>query len=718
MSFLLRLSVFVAALASAPTLAQTDAPSGETEPPRATVRVNGVDVPVDFAVPRAPAEIRRIGDAEFAFGVISWAPADDTPDGARRTALFELTSPPRLLTSWVATSDQDLRLVDLDGDGERELVRDITGPTVCGTTQWREPAVYDAATGAFRPVRLRPLPAVESLNGLPRSPGLASDGSSLAQASSRPLDASSGALDAGALVDGDPRTDWTAFAPGESQWLAIQAPVDGRSAALRISTSEADAPLRVIVETGARRFETTVDGLLREIPLQPDESCLVLTVSDLGGRPFASLSEAQIVLDVDRLSADERATDVWVPTVADACASGDALRAQRISALAGANAAFVDAFVGSTDPCEHRALLAGIEASDAPVEAALRLAQHPAATTPLLDVLLPSLSVPEAAPALIQTLANAPEGSAPGALGEALLRSARERSEPIDITSLVVRATSEPEGAWDSLVRDLAPHGVIDLPEAWAASERIDDHRRILHWTALTPVPSESTDAERQTLSEALAHDDGSVARLAIHVAGRRGHTSLAPALWALATGDPIGHVRAEAVRALDALGALDAGGVATLLRDDDPTVRLALASTRAAQRWATADPSGLDLPLSDAWAEVARAWAGQAIAWGDPVVDLAVVASLADADTEQVGSALRAWLARGTAIPDAAVALGRAAGADPATLTWTLAVSPLSDAGCDTAWMETLLADDALPLEAEDAIAATLQRCGSETAP
>ena len=179
---------------------------------------------------------------------------------------------------------------------------------------------------------------------------------------------------------------------------------------------------------------------------------------------------------------------------------------------------------------------------------------------------------------------------------------------------------------------------------------RPDHDTGLLRAAAALPTRSSTADEEIAAgIATAITHDNGTVARLAIVVAGRQGLTALAPSLVNLAANDASPHLRAAAVAAL---GQLDTDGADESIRgaldDPSPAVRLVAARTRAATATLVSEPSVLAGRLgAEPWPEVRAAVAAAAAEAGDAAADDALLAFALAADADDAAAVYRALASR-----------------------------------------------------------------------
>lgn len=662
-----------------------------------------VHAQADDASAESPARVTTIDAAGWGTLEHRVYEADDAlPDAQATHELGVAGEAP--LASWAGAADQRVVAADLDGDGRDELVRDDVAAMPCGFDLWSRPAVFDAGSGAFRPVSIRP----SFDDATPLSAGVARPPTTTVVSDA--FSSSSGLVDPAALRDGSPSTWWweEAAGPGVGQWVALRTPDGMPARGVRLSTDEADGPLRVLVRfADGAAVLVDADGLYREVAVNSRASCAVAIVVDTGGRDRAGFSEASLMLDVDRAEPAQR-VDAWRRAVEGACMAGQPASAASLAADAVADAPpdAVTRLLATTSPCAAARLIDALRhvdradealraaargnATDAVEAAALAAAHSPADAELLVDAVVAGQRDPLWLETLV-ALHDALSGEAP--IGPILTAALEDAS--LEETAL-----------------QLAPAGVTS---GWALpSDRPTESLLLaLRIAALLPAGHLSADFDWSPL---LTHENGSVARLAIAVIGRQGVQAERQTIATMAVEDPMPHIRAQAVQALDALGAL-ALLAQTVAEDASSTVRAALAASDQGIAWAVSAPDALGAMLdAETWPEVRRAWIAGAIRADRPAVDDAVVGYLstkAETRPDDVSAALRDWSARGTPVPHGAYALGRDRGADPATLPYALNLLPLAPGACDdVAWLGALRDAPDLPDEVRAAVEDAVARC------
>ncbi len=262
---------------------------------------------------------------------------------------------------------------------------------------------------------------------------------------------------------------------------------------------------------------------------------------------------------------------------------------------------------------------------------------------------------------------------------------------------------------------ETAPHAGFSLSNVWGFATT-DDARILVLRLAFAARHMSISDDDVETVRAAMNHENGSVARLAVRVAGTRGMSALAPELRDIASTDPIGHMREAAILALDALGQLEPE---RWLADESADVRLAVASSDAlaAALAGASNDAQPHVMLADAlarepWPEVRAAWTHAAIDADRAELDEIVATHAASAPRAELAAALRAWTSRGTTAPETAVAAGRAYGPHPETLAYTVALSPVSTAGCDVGWLRSMRDGSEIPEGLQAVIDEVMRAC------
>jgi hypothetical protein len=217
-------------------------------------------------------------------------------------------------------------------------------------------------------------------------------------------------------------------------------------------------------------------------------------------------------------------------------------------------------------------------------------------------------------------------------------------------------------------------------------------------------------------VSEALAHDDAGVARLGAYNAGRHGVREATSRLLELAGDDPSPHIRATAVRALDALGEL-APIAMTIASDESATVRLELArSATAGEMVEQEGAASIRRLTTEAWPEVRQAWIRTLVERDLPAIDDALAGHLgAEAETgaEDGMVALRAWARRDSAVPLSVARYAISNGTGEAALPDTIRIVELSTERCAlAAELEQAIGDVASEPPVRDALDSLREGC------
>lgn len=557
---------------------------------------------------------------------VVFAPLDAVPDSHRTSYLLSDTE---VVATWNSTIEERIRAIDLDGDSEPEVVRDLAMPAPCGIFVWRQPAVL--GDGLFTPVEINAAAASERHRGRA--------GSAPQSTLSEAFDSSDRYLAApGDLVDGDPATAWL-LEGGAGAWTALRAPDGARVGGLRLSGNEGDGPLVVNVRFGDGASATLeVDGLHREYAVPTESRCAVITAVHLGGREQVMFAEASLVSSTDAIGPSTLVDTFWSPALAAAC-SGSRDTAEVAERLVETDLqAAAAAFQRTDEPCVAAALAHAIAPHDP--DGALRTAEGMsdaatvAAQGSAFDVAatqrLGGLIVDD--PAWLPGLSSAADGHSDVALGALYLALDEARFE----VALQLAPSATPVALAEMLADDSA--------DAWIRS------LRVAH-TFAEPL------ASPETVRRALAHDNGTVARLGIALIARASMSEMQADLEVIAQRDPISTLRAAAIAALDAMGTVSCGDH---VEDPAPDVRAAVAGLGCASTWLSEDPTRLPARLTDeTWPEVRAAWLQAAARAGSTEVDNAALTWLIDVDDDDdIAAAFLALRVRGTTVPTEAIDL------------------------------------------------------------
>ncbi len=558
---------------------------------------------------------------------VVFTPVAALPDSVSHSYLLDAAA--NVVARWNSVDQERVRAVDLDADGTAEIVRDIALPAPCGIFAWREPAVLEEdefmliAIGA----------PISSQRNLGRA------GSPPANVLSEAFDSSDRYLDDSSLLtDGDPATAWE-IGGGRGAWVALRAPEGARIGGVRLSSDEGDSPVVVSVRFGDGATQVLeVDGQHREYAVRTESRCAVVTVSDLGGREQLVLTEASLVASTDGLQPSELVETFWGPALVAAC-NADRDPSEMADALSSASAeAAAQTLLTSDDSCVTASLASSLEQHDGAGE--LRL------VFPMTDAAAAALQNGEFSLEAVPRLAELSEEDP--AWMTALERTVAGHSG-LQLDSLF-RAVDEQrfEGALSLAPASIAVplHDMLadDSPDSWIRALRI----------ALafeTPVAAEDT------LRSALAHDNGTVARLGIALVSAVDAVELEGDIQSIAGSDPSSVLRAAAVAALSDMGH---PVVDEHYADRAPDVRAAVAGLPAATRWLVEDSTRVDVVLAtETWPEVRSAWLQAASRAGSAAVDSSVLAWLIDAGTEDdIATFFLAMRVRAGSVPPAAIDL------------------------------------------------------------
>lgn len=493
-------------------------------------------------------------------------------------------------------------LVDLDGDGASELVRHRLDPVAppCGRDDlYLQPAVFDLATGAFRDAVIVP-PAAQAptLEVRPSGPDdrYAEDARVVVVSSSARVDGwpsrDRGVVE---LTDDDPSTAWLEGRPGTGvgAWVRIDAEAGVPLTGIVVDNGDGAGvagPTRWVVVFGdgtAHRATTPPNGrfALRFDP--PTASgCAALVAAGLvdGATTFAVGGMSP------RTVLDTMAPDDALDTVVDVVAarSGDVRvgQATRLFARLAADA--------------PEAALTTIDDADATTQAALVAALGEVAATRagLAARVADGRFDDETARAWLPT-------ADPGDADDRTALLARiGPGDPLAVAALgrLGDPTSDDETMrmLDALADATADEvdarlDALDTPDPMRFAEVVrrsgdgeaDIRIRMLRLAVRlgTAPPAWVDQAAIDAVRANLAHDNGTVARLAIAVAGLGGFGGLRDTVAVIAIEDPADELRVEAFVALGRLDH-DAPELDAMLDDPSPTVRLA-ALTRFEPRFA-----------------------------------------------------------------------------------------------------------------------------------
>lgn len=620
---------------------------------------------------------------------VSFAPISDAPDARNDSWLFD---PDRgeLVTTWTEREPSRILAFDIDGDGDNELVRDLDRPAPCGLFVWWRPAVL--TDGEFVPVATTPRTAEARQSGsiAPPRPGVQTE-----------LIASTGehAATIGALIDGDAATAWTADRDGAGTWVAIEAPLGARVGGIRLAADDATGPLVVRVRFGdGNEAMLEVDRSLREYPIATESRCAVVEAAELGGRARMSLTEASLVTSTDGLTPGQLVRQFWLPALEASCAPGDhpSTTVAVASRAARADADALGLELWSTDdPCVARAIVGALDSYD--VDGRLRL-----------DVSLSQVAAEEAqsghyGPGAIARLAELRTEDA--GWSEALRSAAVGATEPLPLDEFLVAATRDESVTSDALAL-ASEASTVELSTLVGGTDDIARWQRALRIAHQFRAPCSEADVTE--LSDALAHENGTVARLALHVIGARQCHALTDAVRAIIQDDPSPPLRSSAITTLGRLGASSC----ELPRDPAPNVRAVQAAAECAPAWIADEPSRLTDALDgEPWPDVRAAWVASAIAADTARVDEAAMTILIEgAPDDDVVAAFSALRVRGTRVPTEAIDVMIARDGSRAVLTAGIALLPLVD-DLPTQWLESLPTASGYSEQLQPAIDALLAR-------
>ena len=583
----------------------------------------------DGAVPR---HADLVADGEYV--QVTFDLDDRLPDAPYTEWLLDAETG-ELVAEWTTREPTRIRRFDLDGDGDLEIIRDYARPAPCGLFVWWAPAVL--GQDGFEDVNVTPRADAPARAGRVSAPRPGVQGHAVA---------SSGDLagEIGALFDNDPATAWRSERPGPGTWVAVEAPHGARVGGIRLSSDESERPLtvRVRFDDGASAV-LEVDGLLREFALSTDGRCAVVTAADLGGREGMMLTEASLVTSTDALSPSELVAEFWAPALASACE--DDRRNPREPAEVAVSlhaAAAAELLHATASSCEALALSHALESVDTSGALRLRSDAGPVALTAAQGSHFGRAALPRLAE--LRTESAAWSGT--------LHAAAQEAGSPVDLAVLLQAGVSD-----ESLFRDalaLSPHAEpIPLLSLLGENEEAEAWQRALRIALAT---GGDCDADAEALAAAIEADNGTVARLALRVAGDRRCASFESSADAIAASDPSPFLRAEALRTLDALDA----PVCDRPRDSSPSVRTAQARLSCTGSTLQRAPNVLSSALDDEnWPEVRAAWIHAAVAADVESVDGELMRYLlAESADEDIVAAFVAMRVRGTRIPVEAIDL------------------------------------------------------------
>lgn len=731
-------AALIAGAAAAPAaLAQEPLPDAidAAQSTLSVVRLGELSFESGVAIPGVRPEAARVGERDGSPLIhLTWEPPDALPDDPASHALVALDATRtrgETLVEWRGPSDVRVLVVDLDGDGRAEVVRDAPDPRPCGQATWVAPEVL--VDGAFVPIRVRP--------GVPA-------GTPVAHGSPTEL----GAAPMSELFASNALPHTPTPAPGApvelavGQWFALAAPAPVVEGVALSSNGSGRARLLARADDGASTLIDLGPGSF-ETALPSGSRCVTLTVVDVADGALA-LTAAQLLTSLDSASP-EALGEAWLRGVDDACREGGPGAGERLADRAVA-AGFGGALAASDSACVAAALARAVPRAGAdPVALALDPATSEQARIALLgtadrrslrvlaEVVMERLGQPEDGRGENREPDDAPSDGPSDELTEALLAAlARTGTEALDAERRSSGCCRDAVAALDRIVAaapqnaelrplalDLVQRGLV--PRLSEAPPRDPD---AAVFELLLVARAETADVTATALRARLAHDNGSVARLALYVVGRHRVDALASEVEHVLDTDPMPHLRAEAFRTLSALGAAGPRAAA-LAADPTPEVRLAVARSSEGAALLASEPARLlELLGREAWPEVRRGWIATAIGLDATQLDDAVTgwisagpAAAPGADAEEatespgradLAFALRTWSARGRSAPPAALAAGRSSG-DPEALRWAAALVPVVDGACaDIAWLGALRDDDTLPESTRAAAEAAAAYC------
>lgn len=703
-------ATFICTISATITLS-SPSEAAEDERPQAQAAESLPMLPDDPTLPTGVVpRVVTLNVGDVALLHATWADAShpDAPDlhVVFRTRDGEL---PVEVTRWESTVPSRVFVADVDEDGEPELVRDHDGPQPCSETLWWSPEVLDLTSGEFSPAQVgRGSVAATPLAHEPALPG--PPGAYYVGASS------GGALDAGdPLADADRDTGWTSSTT--NGWIALVGPENDAPEALEIAVGAEADPAVVRVDLGGAWGELTLEPGYYRVDLgplaSPPRGCVVVRVE----MPHAvRVRELRVVGD-----SSVPTNDVWIDAIEGACERGDANGAAQLAgrALVSGDEA-TRRLIASTSPCVASAL-ASAAASEGP-EALATLAQSDEASAVAVAALVSAWSNRASVAAIAAQALIAADRSEQHA--EPWARAAVQRLD-------AGAPWSAPDGSGEEIF-DTLVSGAVGAPVLRVVADAAVSRGLTLPWR-LSTLPADrdaaiwvlglAAETEPGALelapgvvSEALAHDDAGVARLGAHNAGRHGVREATSRLLELAGDDPSPHIRATAVRALDALGEL-APIAMTIASDESATVRLELArSATAGEMVEQEGAASIRRLTTEAWPEVRQAWIRTLVERDLPAIDDALAGHLgAEAETgaEDGMVVLRAWARRDSAVPLSVARYAISNGTGEAALPDTIRIVELSTERCAlAAELEQAIGDVASEPPVRDALDSLREGC------
>ena len=598
---------------------------------------------------------------------------------------------------------------DLDRDGRDELLLVASNPAIrtCGQTFVPlYPRVFDTATRTFRAVHVRPaLPAGTARltptrrtahNHLPndtRVNGVSSNAQT-------PLQRSYGAAPS-ALTDGDPETVWTSRAPGNgvgqfvtgtgSSVLPVAGvtiehpplPAAGASRRSGTGTPGTGTPGTGAQHSGARWLllldrdrSYVLEGGARErttwlLPEPVHSSCVTLVALEApAGADQLSLSGLVIHTTADLVERDAAWSEILLPLWRS---EQNPLRREQIARLLPSEAPEVIELLraeAASQRGERQAELVGAMMS---TEAGQQASQELLREGRLEPATIAALGRRgDSAAALSEHLFELLPTATPETQAQ-ILRVLSRTIEPERAIELLPWAQAAPPEAADQVAFALGRAGLGDAPALFAAlGNGVQNDTIVLRALVRiarrhTVVPQLSED-DVARVRAAMEDDNGTVARLALHVVGWYRIEPLIPALFTMAREDRHPMMREAALVAIGALATRRpdlrdeaAAAFIAALDDGDPGVRIV-----AARRLSNVPLSfeqqrvAAEALAAERWPEVTRSLTLTLIRQRNDDADAAVLAWLQTASNDELRSALIAWQARGTAVPFEELALLR----------------------------------------------------------
>ncbi|MFT4704260.1 MAG: hypothetical protein ACI81R_001956 [Bradymonadia bacterium] len=516
-------------------------------------------------------------------------------------------------------------LTDLDQDGAPELLA-VAGVDNCGLpSAFLEPRVYSASDGRLRPVTLRPSidhiaqAATEPARALPAPQWMLPFTFASHTSSGLP---GGGADDALGTAEADDQA-WRPLSDldGVGAWTSMRVPAVHTASAVDLRVATGTAPQTLLISThGWLRQLQVADELVR-VTLPPGANCVTIQIAE--GHAFGNAA-----VDVARVITTASQQTDWIrdwalPALRDACQNSPIHVSRVTRGLFNQTSDFTGIFNASTTSSDC--------VKDAVVDL---LVSAPANDARRLEWLLSTHT-----PRHRQTLLQSTEMDSADWLQALLTANETDRAFIAQIAHDDALASEAAHTIWpptagipaeaDRLLDGIILDALLEI----TLPADTTDARRILSIVARASPAAPSPDWLAPLLRDAIAHSDGTVARLALVATERHAVAALEDDVRAVLRDDPLPLLRVAALSAWLSLTTENPQPLIAELATSDPSPSVRLA---AAARWEAPASTLVDAGLAETWPEVQLVFA-------ERTVD--------EADAQAV-PLLLALLAQGTRLP------------------------------------------------------------------